>query len=129
MPLMDVTDVIMDIDFLDELQLIRSVQTISQGGMAVNTSKTTTIYGVVTSESGTSLKRESQGEHIEQTILVITPTRLIDGRAINGVAYTADIIVWDGSQYTVKNVDPYQRYGRGFVQAKCDLVPLTGDGP
>ncbi len=127
MPHLDVSDVLLDADFLDTLQVTRNTQTVGSNGMAVNATKTWEFFGVVTSHGGHSLKREADGERSQQRILVITTMRLIDGRTkVDGTAQSADILTWDGSTYTVVNVDPYRRYGAGFVQAECELIPVTG---
>lgn len=126
MPLLDVSDVLTDPDLLDWLFVTRNVQTMVDG-YAVNTPSSWKFYGVVTSAGGISLQRRAEGQRMEQRILVITRTRLVDGRIkADGTANSADIVTWDDTTYTVVNVDPYKRYGRGFVQATCDLIPITG---
>jgi hypothetical protein len=129
MPLLDVNDVILDPDFLDELFYTRLMQTIGADGMAVNTPTKTKFYGVVTSMKGQSLQRQGDGsgEYMTQTIMVITTTQLDDG-GTSGVSdrHTADIVTWDDQDFTVVNIDPYSRYGRGFVQATCEMVSIEG---
>lgn len=38
----------------------------------------------------------------------------------------ADIATWQGRDYTAANVNDYSHFGRGFVAASCDLLPLAG---
>lgn len=123
MPFLDVTDVLLDPDFLDTtLSVTRNAQTVTDGGIAVDTTTTTSFYGVVTSLNGSVLQRVAEGEHIEDTITIHTPYRLIAGQA----GYDADVVNWQGRQWTVTNVNDYSTYGRGFVAATCTMKQLSG---
>jgi hypothetical protein len=122
MPLLDVSDVILDIDFLDVMTYTRNVQTVNAGGMAINTQTTNTLYGVVTSDKGDVLTRYAEGEAVNGTILIHTLTKLRN----DGAGYDADVITWNGASYTVKTVNDYSRYGRGFICANCEIIPLSG---
>lgn len=127
MPLLDVSDILLDPDFADVLIVTRSVQTFTNG-YASNSSKSWQISGVVTMVGGQELIREPSGERNKQTIRVATKARLTDGRIkSDGITMdTADILTWNGNQYTVVQVDDYSRYGEGFVQAVAELIPITG---
>lgn len=123
MPLLDVSDVLLDPDFLDlTLTVTRNAQTVGNDGIAVITPSTTPFYGVVTSLSGSVLHRVAEGEHISDTITIHSPFKLIDGQS----GYDADIVNWQGLQWTVTNVNDYSTYGRGFVAATCTLRQLSG---
>jgi galactose-6-phosphate isomerase len=122
MPLLDVTDVILDPMFVDTATYTRRVQTIGLDGLAVNDDTTASIYGVVTSDRGDILHRLADGSRVTGSIIFHTITRLQSG----GAGFDADILTWDGRQYTVVNVNSYSRYGRGFVACSCDLIPLAG---
>ncbi|WP_186124219.1 hypothetical protein [Burkholderia gladioli] len=125
MALLDVTDVLLDPDFMDTgLICNRMTQTVDQGGRATNTITPIPFAAVVTSDSGDILHRNADGSRIIGSITLHTPFRLRDG----GPDQTADAdeIVWSDAPYTVVNVNDYSHYGHGFVCAKCDLKPLTG---
>lgn len=123
MPLLDVTDVLLDPDFLDtSLSVTRNAQTVGDDGIAVDTPTTTGFYGVVTSLNGSVLQRVAEGAHIEDTITIHTPFKLIAGQA----GYDADVVNWQGRQWTVTNVNDYSTYGRGFVAATCTMKQLSG---
>jgi len=123
MPFLDVTDVILDPDFLDTtLTFSRNTQTVGNDGNAVDTPTTTPFFGVVTSLNGSVLQRVAEGSHVEDTITIHTPARLIAGQA----GFDADIVNWSGLQWTVTNVNSYSTYGRGFVAATCTQKPLSG---
>lgn len=124
-PQLDVTDVLTDPDFFDQLICIRNLEEVNAQGQSVITQPVggpITFYGVVTSEQGDILERLAGAERIVGTILVITKFRLTDGR----LNQTADIVQWAGTQYTVKQVNDYSRYGQGFMEATCEIIPLSG---
>ena len=129
MPNLDVTEILTDPDFFDILQLERRTKTVSGGGMSVlapTSPPLSNFYGVVTNDRGEVLHREDIGEHIEGAILVVTKFRLTSASVSGGVTTEADLVHWDGRTYTVTTVEPYRRYGAGFVQARCTLLPLAG---
>jgi hypothetical protein len=123
MPNLDVTDLLTDPDFVDRTLLCnRGVQLVGADGLAQNTVTAIPFQGVVTSLRGSELERTPDGERITGSILIVTRFILIDGK--HGL--TADVIQWRGARYTVTDVNDYSSYGRGFVQAVCELKPLSG---
>jgi hypothetical protein len=123
MPLLDVSDVLLDPLFMDlTLSVTRNAQTVGNDGIAVIAATTAPFYGVVTSLNGSVLTRAAEGEHISDTITIHTQFKLIDGQ----VGYDADVVNWQGLQWTVTNVNDYSTFGRGFVTATCTLKQLSG---
>lgn len=123
MALLDVTDIVLDPDFMDSgLICERLIQAMTSDGLAVNTPSFTSFPAVVTSDRGDMLVRLAAGERVEGSITLHTPFRLNDGQA----SQSADIVHWRGRRYTVTHVDDYSHFGRGFVSATCDLIPLSG---
>lgn len=123
MPELDVSDILTDIEFWEGgLICQRQRQTVGQNGLAINQQIPIPFGGVVTQVAGSDLRRGADGEMITGSILIVTKFRLLDGKS----GYSADIIVRETRQYTVVNVLNYSRYGRGFVEATCDLRPLAG---
>ena len=49
--------------------------------------------------------------------------RLTDGKGADSIA---DVVTWQGRDYTVANVNDYSHFGSGFVAVSCDLLPLAG---
>lgn len=86
------------------------------------------ISAVVTQSSGDIARRETAGQRTEGTIQVYTEFQLSEGKDLGGDTLTADIVVYDGNQYTVYQVNDYSRWGRGFVSAMCSLIPLNPVG-
>lgn len=122
MPLLDVSDVLDDEDFADELTLTVRVVTIDGNGRGQTSESTTPICGVVTSDKGRNRDLIAEGQRVVGSIMVHTSTRLTSG----GDGREADVVTWNGRQHTVVSIDDYSRYGGGFICAHCDLMPLSG---
>lgn len=123
MALLDVTDVLLDPDFMDTgLVCNRMTQTVDSRGRAANTVTASPFAAVVTSDNGDILHRNADGSRIIGSITLHTPFRLIDGTD----GKDADEVIWAGRTYTVANVNDYSHFGRGFVAATCDVKPLSG---
>ncbi|MCY1459295.1 hypothetical protein D9M71_767610 [compost metagenome] len=101
----------------------RSTQTVGDNGRATNVVTSTPFVGVVTSDKGDILERLAGGERKTGSITIHTIFRLTAGSGEDSIA---DIITWQGRDYTVANVNDYSHFGRGFVAASCDLLPLAG---
>ncbi|HDR9199284.1 TPA: hypothetical protein QDB48_000555 [Burkholderia vietnamiensis] len=123
MAFLDVTEVLLDPDFMDTgLICNRMAQTVDDHGRAQNTAASTPFAAVVTSDKGDILHRKADGSRIIGSITLHTMFRLMDGSS----GYDADEVEWSGRTYTVVNVNDYSHFGRGFVCATCDLKPLSG---
>jgi hypothetical protein len=123
MALLDVSDILTDPDFMDTgLICERNVQTVGTDGMAVNATTTTTFSGVVTSDNGDLLERTADGARIKGNMTIHTRFPLDDGSSANA----ADVVQWKGRRYTVTVVNDWSHFGRGFICANCDLIPLAG---
>jgi galactose-6-phosphate isomerase len=123
MPLLDMSDVLTDPDFLDStLVCQRQNQTVGTDGRAINTPTSIPFSGVVTAAGGQTLQRRADGEYERGRISIVSKFKLIAGQA----GLTADIVAWNGNTYTVVQVDDYSNYGAGFTQAICELIDLTG---
>ncbi len=122
---LDVTPVLRSAAFADTIDVIRNTATVDDHGRNVITPKTIEgVSAVVTRAGGNILRREIAGEHIEGSISVYTHFRLTDGRDATHRDLSADIVVYDGNQYTVTVVKDYSRWGEGYVNATCELLPL-----
>lgn len=121
-PLLDVTEVLIDPMFQDtEILYTRVTETVDNNGLAQHTSTTTQFAGVVVQNGGDQLKRLEDGSRHTDSIDIYTRTNLISGEQ----GWTADIVTWQGRQYTVMKVLDWSTYGTGFRHAICDLRPLT----
>ncbi|WP_293797222.1 head-tail adaptor [uncultured Pantoea sp.] len=123
MPTLDVSDVLLSPEFLDtNLWYRRNVQSVDADGIASNVATRQQFGGVVTVDRSLEARRMEAGQVIAGAILVITQTRLISGKT----ELDADVVEYAGADYRVTFVDPYTRYGAGFVQAHCELQPFDG---
>ena len=132
MPLLDVSDVLFDPDFMDtSLVCHRQVQTVDADNFTKNTPQDIPFSGVVTVDRSLEARRMMEGQKISGAILIVTQFRLTQGQP--GTDSTprldADIVTYSGREYRVTFVDPYTRYGAGFVQAHCELVDFNGGTP
>ncbi|CAI1017895.1 head-tail adaptor [Serratia ficaria] len=129
MPLLDVTEVLLDPDFADNSLICRrQMQTTDDDNFPVNTQQEIPFSGVVTVDRSLEAKRMAAGQNINGAILIVTQFRLTQGRknATDGPNLDADLVVYNGGLYRVTFVDPYTRYGAGFVQAHCELMGQEG---
>ena len=132
MPLLDVSDVLLDPDFMDtSLVCHRQVQTVDEDNFAKNTVQDIPFSGVVTVDRSLEARRMEAGQNISGAILIVTQFRLTQGQP--GTDSTprldADIVTFNGRDYRVTFVDLYTSYGAGFVQAHCELVDFDGGTP
>lgn len=132
MPFLDVSDVLMDPDFLDtSLVCHRQIQTVDADNFPTNTPQDIPFSGVVTVDRSLEAKRMAAGQNINGAILIVTQFRLTQGQPETNSAprLDADIVTYSGRDYRVTFVDPYTRYGAGFVQAHCELLDFDGGSP
>ncbi|MGX1960103.1 head-tail adaptor [Serratia proteamaculans] len=129
MPLLDVTEVLLDPDFVDfSLVCRRQTQTTDDDNFPINTPQEIPFTGVVTVDRSLEARRMAAGQNINGAILIVTQFRLTQGsKSINdGPNLDADLVTYNGGLYRVTFVDPYTRYGAGFVQAHCELMGQEG---
>lgn len=120
MPSLDVTEVLLDPDFCDpSLVCQRQVQSLDEDNFVTNTTQEIPFSGVVTVDRSLEAQRMIAGQNIAGAILIVTQFRLTRG---NRQGLDADIVPYEGYSYRVTKVDPYTRYGAGFVQAHCELL-------
>ena len=114
MPLLDVTEVLNDPDFADVFSVLRRSEAVGNNGRAVITEQQTDgVVGVVTIASPNDLVRFDAGQMTGRGIMIVTTFRL--RASAQGVQ--PDQVIWDGATYTVKGIDPYHRFGAGFIEA------------
>ena len=126
MPFLDVTEALLDPDFVDmTLVCHRQVQTVDEDNFPINTPQEIPFSGVVTVDRALEAKRMASGQSIGGAILIVTQFRLTQGQP----GLDADIVTYQGRNYRVTFADPYTAYGAGFVQAHCELVEFNGGTP
>lgn len=118
MPSLDVSDVLLDPDFMTcDLVCNRSALVINNKGRSESTTTNTKFCGVVTTNSGLNMDRRDDGTLIKGAINIHTKFALISGDE----GTKADEVVWKGQTYIVSQVLDNLDYGQGFVKAICEL--------
>ncbi|ENW20965.1 hypothetical protein GPS59_12790 [Acinetobacter haemolyticus] len=118
---LDVSDVLLDPDFMDtEIVCNRTAVIVGNNGRSQETVTSSTFSGVVTTNNGLNMDRRSDGTLIKGAINIHTKFALSSGNSET----KADEIVWRGKTYIVTQVLDNLHYGQGFVKAICELKPL-----
>ncbi|NNP67546.1 hypothetical protein [Acinetobacter sp. Ac_5812] len=118
---LDVSDVLLDPDFMDiGIACNRTAVIVGNNGRSQETITTTTFAGVVTTNSGLNMDRRPDGTLIKGAINIHTKFALSSGNTET----KADEILWQGKTYIVSQVLDNLHYGQGFVKAICELKPL-----
>ncbi|WP_158810463.1 hypothetical protein [Beijerinckia sp. L45] len=127
MPFLDVTDVLKDPDFATTFSVARSATTVGNDGETALTPSTFTgIVGVVTPANSNDLKRMAEVERLTGAIAIHTTFTLMAGGAqTDGTTVTADVVTWNGRQYSIFAVDDWTQFGAGFVRATATMLSLT----
>lgn len=119
----DVSDLLLDPDFVSTVTLIRRSATVDGHGENVLTE--TIVPNVLMSVQGAkeeSLARMPEGARLTDIITVFYRGQLT-AEAENGYG---DVIVWNGKRYQVKVVPQnFMNFGAGFTVADCLLEPAS----
>ena len=125
MPLLDVSEILFDPDFMDaNIPVIRSVRTMVNG-RTVDTPGQYVMTANIQPSSAADLRRLPEAERIGSFITVVTQFKLQPLTSTNG----PDIVVWQGNNFRVKSVNDWSQYGNGFVNAVCELTDMVMTGP
>ena len=123
MPGLDVSDVLLDPDFMSKgIDCKRTAVIVGDNGRPQTTVTNSKFNGVVTSNDGFKLDRRPDGTVIKGAINIHTRFVLTEGDA----GHQADEITWQGREYIVSQTLPNTQYGRGFIKAICILKPISG---
>ena len=123
MPSLDVSDVLLDPDFMSKGILHKRISiVVNDKGRSETKIAESKFNGVVTTNDGDKLDRHSDGTIIKGSINIHTRFVLSEGDA----DHQADEITWQGREYIVSQVLSNTQYGRGFVKAICILKLISG---
>lgn len=131
MPLLDVSELLLDPDFCQPLTIERRTENTgtdgrNHAGLQIITPKP---YGVIlpvdTAIGGNAMEREPDMEYRGSAIEVITRFR------IQGPAPGAhpDVIIHDGSRFVVTIVNSLAQYGAGFIRVEASSMNSVDDPP
>lgn len=130
MPFLDVSSVLLDPQFADTYSVTRREQTVGNDGL-VATSNTTVnnIVGVFTMASPNDLERLDDHQRMGRVMSLITQYRLRGPSLTGSKQWQPDIITFLGDTFVVSTVEPYTRYGAGFVQAIITSIDAIDPAP
>lgn len=132
MPELDVTDVLLDPLFCEQLTVRRRTQTLVKGRTTVTpTTVSPAPVGVVLPQNDAPLQRGPDQQHLPRLLQVHTPFRLrsASNKADGTVEYQPDLIIWNGDTFVVNKVQDFSRYGSGWIQADCSSTDAIDNEP
>lgn len=122
MPMLDVSFVVLDPMFADTFDITRRAESIdSKGRPSLTSTSFPKLVGVITQEDPSSLVRADDSANVPRVISVVTKFQaqgLIKG-------YQPDLVSWNGTDYVVTAVKPYNRYGSGFYEVTAESMTAT----
>ena len=118
MPFIDVTDLLIDPDFCEQITVKRRSESVNGYGESERVTETHTVTAVVTAGSQPRIDRAAEGQRQPNTITVHTMFKLT-GPA---VGFQPDVIVFAGRDFVVTTLFDWSHYGAGFVCAECSAM-------
>lgn len=131
-PSLDVTEVLSDPDFVDHATVFRRPMKVNEHGEVEKTpEKIDGVPMVICNASGDDLTRYPEMQAMGLVKSIVTTFRLY-GAAKDGLKqdYQPDVVRdCDGNFFVVNVLEPYTRYGAGFVQALATSYKWVGKPP
>lgn len=122
MPQLDVSFVVNDPMLADTFKVNRYAEAIDTHGRSTTTATPMgTQRGVITQQDPADLIRRDDGQMVPRLIFVATTFAL---RSV-ATGYQPDVITWNGSDYKVKRVFSYSRFGKGIYEAIAESTQAT----
>lgn len=122
MALIDVSFLLTDPDFTNQVTLIRRSASINTYGEVQLTEVQSTITAVVQGDNTELLEFVPEGARLSDLISVYYKG-VLTAEQPGGYA---DVIVWGGRRYQVKEVsEDFMNFGAGFTKAICMLEPAN----
>ncbi len=121
MPLLDVSEILSDPDFSEQLTIYRRLQNIDQKGRPNMTPVLVTPqpWGIVEPQDDSPLERKEDFQDLPQLIEIHSQFRLRSAGKDAGVEYQPDVVVWNSTQFLVVRVINWSKYGAGFIRSLC----------
>jgi galactose-6-phosphate isomerase len=119
MPTLDVSDVVICVEFSDRFDVIRRPETISQTGRSVTSQVTVPgLLGTIYPTDNNSLVRQADYELGRKTLTVATKYPL----QMAAPGYQPDLVLYRGNQFVVSSIKDFSAYGEGFIEAECSSI-------
>lgn len=131
MPLIDVTEVLSSLDIASQsFTIVRRTETVNQYGESVLATVNIPVIGAVQPLGENATIREEMYTTASNGITVWTTEPIFNaGRDSGGVRYQPDLILWDGTYYLVRVLEPWADFGAGFYKAECSQINLEDSNP
>jgi hypothetical protein len=131
MPLIDVTDVLSSLDIAcQSFTVVRRTETVNQYGESTLATVNIPVIGAIQPLGENATLREEMYTTASNGITVWTQTPIFNaGRDSGGVKYQPDLILWDGTYYLVRVLEPWSDYGAGFYKAECSQIDFEDSNP
>lgn len=121
MALIDVSELLVDPDFVDDFTVIRAVESVGDNGRATFSPSSSTAIGCVQPSAPSSLRLLPETTRVEGAIDIWTKTHL----QVNDGKRAADTVIWNKRSYLVANTRDWSQYGEGYINATCILQDLV----
>lgn len=124
---MDMSDALSDPDMLDRFDVVRRPETVdpTTGKSATSTTTFEKVRGVVSTAHGNDLERLDDADRMGRNISIVTQFALRGPSKEGSQVFKPDLIIWRGTTYVVKTLDPYPQFGPGFVQAIAGSIGVV----
>lgn len=118
------------IELIDQFTVVRRRETVDSNGEAVIETDELDACGVVTRASPDDLVRLAEADLAESHITIVTQFQLRGPSRQNGTEqFKPDYVLWAGTTFIVKTVDPYGNFGSGFCQGVAGSVESIDQAP
>lgn len=118
MATLDVSDLTDDEDFADPFDLVRRTSTPNDFGENVLTETPTSCVGSVQPGGGLARRLFPDVARPQDWVKIYAPVRMASASPTDPQAY-ADVVVFRGVRYVVKDVDDWMHFGAGYCRALC----------
>lgn len=136
MPLLDVSELLTDPLFVEEITVIRREQTIdAKGRVVIDPVVFPDVLASVqpkdTAIGGNIISREDDGSYRGSNLNVYTTFRLrsVSKNEAGDVQFQPDVIVWNGDHFLVALTNDYSHYGAGYMHAECEAIDMVDNAP
>jgi hypothetical protein len=111
----DVTDLLTDSDFVDDLVLIHRVDTVGENGRLTLTERNVPTIGSIQPASGKTLQRLPEAFRVESVSSFWLRGEIVS----DGSCKYPDIICYRGQRYAVQTVMDWTNWGAGWCEGTC----------
>ena len=126
MPTLDVTDVLSDPMFQDTCSVVTTTRIIGSNGVPTDTAATPFTLAAVIEPDKTAMIRLADGSRLAGSIFIYTLTLLSTGlKSSDTASRLADVVIWNGRQYVVRQVEDWSSWGQGYWRVAADLIQLN----